>query len=392
MPALIGVARVAVAVAVALVLGPLAARAAQAQPAQPAAPDWERWVTLAGVVDVVGPRPDGSLVAAAGGRLFTVGPDGATSPFSTYSTDPGPESYIAMSPGLDVAAGPTCRFEAGDVFALELATPPLGIVQVTVDGRSARFVDLVQVESLTGIAFDTTGRFGSKLLVAGRRQKATVVFAVDCRGRVSTLTDSAPPMEGGMAVAPPMFGEHGGDLIGVDETSGDVVFVRFDGTSGVLAASGLPAGGDIGVESLGFIPPDFLQRGGTAYVADRRSPGAPTEGTDGIWRLTEETLRGVGIDNNDLVVSTEGGGRTVVVRCRMTCRVLPLGQAPGAHLEGHITIALGPPQSKPFAGSDPLGTLTFAITTGVIVGGGFVLFLLHRRKSPGSPESEPARP
>ena len=47
----------------------------------PVAPDWERWVSLPGVVDVVGPRPDGAMVAAAAGRLFLVREDGTTAPF-----------------------------------------------------------------------------------------------------------------------------------------------------------------------------------------------------------------------------------------------------------------------------------------------------------------------
>jgi len=333
------------------------------------------------VVDVVGPRPDGALVAAAAGRLFTVRPGGTTAPFGTYATDPGAEGYIAMSPGLDVAAGPACRFEAGDVFALEPVTPPLGVVQVTVDGRSARLVDLPHADALTGIAFDTTGRFGHELLVAGRRRGRTVLFSVDCRGRVTTLTDSAPPIEGGMAVAPQLFGEHGGDLIGVDGDSGDVVFIRYDGTHGVLVASGLPAGGDVGLEAVGFVPPEFLQRGGIAYLADRGSSGSPPEGTDGIRRLTEDVLRGVGIDNNDLVLATEAGGRTAVVRCRLTCRVLPLGGAPGARVKGHITVALGPPQQKPFVGASREGTLAFAATTAVVIAVGFVLYFIHRQRT-----------
>jgi len=352
------------------------------------APDWERWVTLPGVVDVVGPRADGTLVAGAAGRLFTVAPDGTTSPLGAYSTDPGPESYLAMSPGLDVAAGPRCRFEAGDVFALELGSSPPGVVGVTADGRPSRFVDLPQAESLGGIAFDTTGRFGNKLLVAGRRQGRTALFAVDCRGRVTTLTDSAPPIEGGMAVAPQLFGDHGGDLIGVDENSGDVVFIRYDGTSGVLIASGLATGGDVGVESLGFIPTDFIHRGGTAYVADRRSPGAPTEGGDTIWRLGRDALGRVGIDDNDLLVATEGGGRTIIVRCRATCRILPLGQAPGAHVEGHITVVLDP-APPPWGGYLRTGSVMFGISTLVLVGGGITLYLVHRKRAPGAQSPAP---
>ena len=64
-----------------------------------------------------------SLVAAAAGRLFLVHPDGrAPAPFGSYSTDPGPESYIAMAPGLDVP-GAGCRFEAGEIYVLEPGTP-----------------------------------------------------------------------------------------------------------------------------------------------------------------------------------------------------------------------------------------------------------------------------
>ena len=105
--------------ALVLILGLVASQAAP-----PVPPNWERWVSLPGVVDVVGPRPDGKLVAAAAGRLHLVDPDtGATTPFGAYSTDPGPESYIAMAPGRDVT-GAGCRFEAGDIYALELGRAP----------------------------------------------------------------------------------------------------------------------------------------------------------------------------------------------------------------------------------------------------------------------------
>src|SRR5207253_8621186 len=74
----------------------------------------------------------------AAGRLYLVHPDGgAPQPFGNYSTAIGPESYIAMAPGLDVP-GAGCRFEAGEVYALELGTPPQAIVRVTVDRKSTR--------------------------------------------------------------------------------------------------------------------------------------------------------------------------------------------------------------------------------------------------------------
>lgn len=337
-------------------------------------------MSLPDVVDVVGPRPDGTLVAAAGGRLFLVRPDGGTpTPFGSYSTDPGPESYIAMAPGLDVP-GAGCRFEAGEIYALELGTPPQAVMRVTIDGQASRFIEPPPVDVLTGIAFDATGRFGNQLLVAGRRGRNTVLFSIDCRGRLKTLTERAPLMQGGMEVAPQLFGEHGGDLIGADESSGDVVFIRFDGTSGVLIRPELPAGPDIGVGSVGFTPPGFIGRGGTAYVADRR--GA-------IWRVTADAFSQVRIDENDLIATTEAGGRTVVVRCRATCRTFPFGDASGAQIEGHVTVVLGPPPPPiPRAGS--MGVAVLAVVTTVLVAGGFILFFIHNRRKVRIPE--PDRP
>ena len=335
-------------------------------------------MSLPGVIDVVGPRPDGALVAAAAGELFLVHPDGRPpTPFGDYATDPRPGSYIAMAPGRDVT-GAGCRFEDGEVYALELGTPPQAVVRVTVDGQASRFVETPPVDMLTGIAFDATGRFGYQLLVAGRRGTRTVLFSIDCRGRLKTLTENAPLMEGGMAVAPELFGQHGGDLIGADETSGNVVFIRFDGTSGVLINPGLPAGPDIGAGSVGFTPPGFIGRGGTAYMADRRSPA--------IWRMTAEMFSQVGIDENDLIVVTEAG-RSTVVRCRATCRTFPFGDAANAHIEGHVTVVLGPPPPEiPRAGG--MGVAVLAVVTAVIVGGGFILFFVHNRRKVRIPEPD----
>jgi hypothetical protein len=317
------------------------------------------------------------MVAAAAGKLHLVSRDGTISPFGDYATDPGPESYLTMVSG-DGSQGPGCRFEAGDVYALELARP-LGLVRVTVDGRASRFAELDDMEFLGGIAFDATGRFGNRLLVVVRRQGRTAVVAVDCRGARTVVADGVPTMEGGVAVAPEGFGMHGGELIGADELSGDVVFVRADGQSGVLATSGLPAGGDVGVESVGFVPPEFAERRGSVFVADRRAPGAPSEGTDSIWRLGDEAIRSAGVGAGDLLVATEQGGRTVAVRCRATCRVLPVGQAgDAAHVEGHITAVLDPPVS---AGYKRTGTLAFVSVVAFVLVAGTVVVLVYRRKS-----------
>ena len=329
------------------------------------------------MVDVVGPRPDGSLVAAAAGGLFLVDPGGGNpTPFGWYSTDPGLRSHIAMAPGLDVP-GAGCRFEAGEIYAVEMGTPRQAVTRVTVDGQASRFVETPPVDLLTGIAFDGTGRFGNQLLVAGRRGDRTVLFSIDCRGRLKTLTDDAPLMEGGMEVAPQLFGQHGGDLIGPDENTGDLIFIRFDGTSGVLVNSGLPAGPNVGVTSVGFTPPGFIGRGGTAYVADRR--GA-------IWRVTAERFSQVRIDENDLIAVTDEG-RTSVIRCRATCRTFPFGDAPGADIEGHVTVVLGPaPPPIPRAGS--LGVAVLVVVTTVLVAGGFILYFVHNRRKVRIPEPD----
>lgn len=324
---------------------------------------------LAGVADVVGPRPDGQLVAVAGGRLHLVDPaTGATSPFGSYAA----ESHVAMATGRDVA-GSGCRFEAGEVYALDQGA----VSRVALDGTASRFVEPPPVERLTGIAFDIEGRFGNQLLVTGRKGGRTAVFSIDCRGRLRTLTESAPPMEGGMEVAPQLFGNHGGDLIGADESSGQVVFVRFDGTSGVLIRPELPAGAGVGVTSVGFTPPGFIGRGGTAYVA----------GTDALWRVTPEEFTQVRIDENDLIVTTAAGGRTAVVRCRATCRTFPFGDAAGAQVRGHVTVVLGPaPPEIPRAGSLGVGVLVAVVA--LLAGGGFTLFLVHNRRKVRFPELE----
>lgn len=339
---------------------------------EPVPPNWERWVSLPGVVDVVGPRPDGRLVAAAAGRLHLVDPAaGTTTPFGSYATDP--RGHIAMAPGRDVA-GSGCRFEAGDIYALETG-PPQAVTRVAIDGTASRFVETPPVDRLTGIAFDIEGRFGNQLLVAGRKAGRTVLFSIDCRGRLRTLTETAPLMEGGMEVAPQLFGGHGGDLIGADETTGDVIFIRFDGTSGVLIRPDLPAGPDIGIASVGFTAPGFIGRGGTAYVA----------GTDALWRVTPEEFSQVRIDENDLIVTTQAGGKTAVVRCRATCRTFPFGDAAGAKVQGHVTVVLGPaPPEIPRAGS--IGVAVLAVVTAVLIGGGFILYLVHNRRKVRFPE------
>ena len=178
------------------------------------------------------------------------------------------------------------------IFALQPGGRP-GIVLIGADGRARRFASLPGTVTPTGITFDATGHFGYKLLVTASSHAETTVLAIDCAGGVRAITSQAPAMEGGIAVAPASFGRYGGDLIAPGETSGRVFAIGPDGSVVTLVVSGLPHGGDIGVESAGFVPPGF-SAGDAAYLADRFSKGNRHPGTDSILRLPHGCLAGSG--------------------------------------------------------------------------------------------------
>jgi hypothetical protein len=90
------------------------------------------------------------------------------------------------------------------------------------------------------------------------------------------------------------------------------------------------------VESAGFVPP----RVAAAYLADRLTPGNKHPGDDVILRLSAAALARAGIRAGDLLVATEGGARTIDVRCANTCTVRLVAAGPAvAHAEGHIVFA-----------------------------------------------------
>jgi hypothetical protein len=290
------------------------------------------------VVDLAGPRGDGSFIVAAAGRLFTLSRAGALQPFARgpggYFTPIGPEPYITLA-GDEPVAGAGCSFSRGMIFALQPRGHP-GIIGIGADGRARRFASLPATASPTGITFDSTGRFGHRLLVTARDHGATTVLAIDCAGRVAAITGHAPAMEGGIAVAPASFGRYGGDLVAPNETSGRVFAIAPDGAVATLAVSGLPHGGDIGVESAGFVPPGF-GASDAAYLADRYSKGNRHPGTNSILRLPGSELARAGVRPGDLLVATEGGARTIAVHCSSSCtvRYIAAGFAV-SHAEGHI--------------------------------------------------------
>ena len=279
-------------------------------------------------------------MVAAAGRLSVLSRTGVLSPFARgaggYSTATGPEPYITVT-GIPPAGG-RCPFPVGAAFAIEPRTHP-GVVLINPQGRASRFADLPRDVAPNGIAFDSAGRFGHRLLVTAASHGATMLLAVDCTGAVSVLTTRGPAVEGGIAVAPPSFGRFGGDLIAPNETSGRLFAFQPDGNAVTLAESGLPAGGDIGVESAGFVPPGF-STSGAAYLADRFSSGNAHPGTDHILKLDGRQLAQAGARPGDLLVAAEGGAKTILVRCADSCAVKFIAAGPPAsHAEGHIVFA-----------------------------------------------------
>jgi len=299
---------------------------------------WVRFRHLPGVVDLAGPASDGSFTVAAAGRLFILSRAGALRPFARgpggYATATGPEPYLTM-PAPGQVAGTHCAFPAGAIFAIQPSRPP-GVIMINAGGQARRFVSVPGTLTPDGITADSTGRFGHALLVTARNSTGTTVLAISCTGGVRVVTAHAPHMEGGMSVAPASFGRYGGDLIGPDESTGRVYAVAPDGTVSLLVQSGLPHGGDIGVESTGFVPSGF-GASGSAYLADRFSRHNKHPGTNSILRLPGQELVKAGVRPGDLLVATEGSARTIDVRCAAACtvRYIAIGLAV-SHAEGHI--------------------------------------------------------
>jgi hypothetical protein len=329
----------AVCLGLALGLALTACASGARAPRGPALPG--RWVLfrhVPGVVDLAGPSADGSFTVAAAGRLFILSRADMLRPFARgpggYSTALGPEPYITMA-GNDRVAGTRCSFSSGTIFALEPGGRP-GIILIGADGQARRFASLPGTVTPSGITFDATGHFGHRLLVTAGNHGETAVLAIDCAGEVRVITSHAPAMEGGIAVAPASFGRYGGDLVAPDETSGRVFAIGPDGSVVTLVVSGLPHGGDIGVESAGFVPPGF-SADDAAYLADRFSSGNRHPGTDSILRLPGQELISAGVRAGDLLIATEASAQTIVVRCASSCTARYIAAGPAiSHPEGHI--------------------------------------------------------
>lgn len=359
-----------------------------------AGPAWEQWQSVPGVFDL-GARSDGLLLVAGSAALFTLTPAGDLQPFARgaggYRDDPTAEAYLAVSPGQRVAAA-GCRFARDDAFILRLHAP-IGITRVDRTGTETGSFANLNVPSLSAIAFDTTGDFDHRLLATGQANGKTQVFAIDCSGAVQTVTTSAPAFEGGVAVAPSSFGQFGGDLIAPDELSGVIWAVAPDGTSTLVVNSGLPKGGDIGVESVGFVPAGFA-RGGYVYYTDRVSPGNPHPGTDHVLRLSSADLIAAGVQDGDLLSATEGGASMIDVRCDTSCHVTTVVATPTtAHGEGHLVFTVNQqptptptPKPSPSATHAPARTNVpaapfVALAAAILAAVAVVLLVATRRRN-----------
>jgi hypothetical protein len=306
-----------------------------AQAAQQPLVTWQLFRHLHGVVDLAGPRSDGSIVVSAFGRLFLLGSGGRLSPFARgtggYQGSSGTEPYLVLT-GSEPVRGERCAFVKDTAFAIAPGPRP-SVIMISPQGRARQFASLPAGAFLDGIAFDAVGRFGHRLLVTAGFGTRTTVFGIGCDGRPSAVATGAPVVEGGIVVAPATFGRFGGDLIAQNEKNGLVYAVSPSGTVVTFARSGLPVGGDIGVESAGFVPP----RAVAAYLADRFTAGNKHPGDDAILRLTAAQLARAGIRAGDLLIATEGGAKTIDIRCATTCTVRFVAAGPAiAHAEGHI--------------------------------------------------------
>lgn len=309
--------------------------------AAPAVGQWRVLLKVPKIVDVVGPRADGKLVLATQTGLFLLRPGGVAQPFANGPggfAASGGEPYIALASGSRVWGVAGCSFEAGDVFALD-AGPTPGIVRVRPSGQASRFLDFPSGAFPSGITFDGFGRFGYRLLVTVNFENntKTTLYAIDCLARPTVIAQGAPHVEGGIVVAPPSFGRFGGHLIAPDENTGLIHAFRRDGTVELVVDPGLPAGGDIGVESLGFVP-SKVGTGAAVYFSDLGAPGAPTEGNDALLVLRGQDLARASLRAGELLAATEGGGTTIAIRCDASCTVRRVADGlPTTHGEGHLT-------------------------------------------------------
>jgi hypothetical protein len=191
--------RIATAICTALLASSIALTAS----ATPGPGKWRAVAKVPGIVDVVGPRADGRLVLSTHSGLFVMRPAGPPVPYARgpqgYAGSPG-EPYLTLGSDHRVP-GTGCAFRRDVIFALDPDATP-GIVRIDRSGRSSRFANLPAGAFPAGIATDTVGSFGYRIVVTSFSSGTTTLYAFDCRGRARVVATGAPHVEGGIAVAP----------------------------------------------------------------------------------------------------------------------------------------------------------------------------------------------
>lgn len=314
-----------------VLLGATLAAVAAAGAARSGVLRWRTFERVLGPLSLAMGRSDGLPVLAANGRLFVLQRSGRLTRFApAYRSSPADEAEIAV-PG---AGHRHCSFGADNVYALRVENGQ-GVTRITARGRVRRFAAIDVPGLADGIAFDDVGRFGHRLLVTVGNGLTSTVLAINCHGQSSTITSSAPRIEGGMDVAPRSFGRFGGDLVAPGELDGRIWAITPAGRSIVVANSGLPHASYFGVGSEVFIPGS---PGAVLLAADRGVPGNPYPGGDALLEIPVASLRSLGARAGDLLVATEGGGFADVIRCGPArCSVRYVAKGPTrSHVDGNI--------------------------------------------------------
>ena len=148
-------------------------------------------------------------------------------------------SPTSLSPGAHQRVpSASCTFPRDTVYAI-VPAGRTAVVAVAPGGRVRQLAAVRGVQTLNGIAFDTVGRFGGRLLVVGLTAGGRgVLVTLDCRGGTRTLTRSAPHMEGGLSIAPAGFGVFAGDLLAPDEVDGRLLALTPSGLSRTSSTRG----------------------------------------------------------------------------------------------------------------------------------------------------------